>query len=104
MDSMNLVDGYPAVTVTASFERKHGRLSLSSLYGSYNVSSEHVLPEDAIVNLFCPHCHAELNSGTSCTTCSAPMVPLIVRGGGMVQICSRHGCKNHMLDLNGINF
>jgi len=29
---------------------------------------------------------------------------LIVQGGGMVQICSRRGCKGHMLDLSGINF
>jgi hypothetical protein len=28
---------------------------------------------------------------------------MIVRGGGIVQICSRHGCHNHMLDLTGIN-
>jgi len=30
-------------------------------------------------------------------------VPLIVRGGGMVQICSRRGCRSHMLDLDGVN-
>jgi NADH-quinone oxidoreductase subunit E len=103
MDPKNLVDGHPSITVTASFERKHGRLSLSCLYGSYNVSSEYVLPPNAILNLFCPHCHADLSGGTDCAECGAPMVPMIVRGGGMVQICSRHGCKNHMLDLSGIN-
>jgi hypothetical protein len=31
------------------------------------------------------------------------MVPMIVRGGGVVQICSRRGCKGHMLDVNGVN-
>jgi hypothetical protein len=31
------------------------------------------------------------------------MVPMIVRGGGVVQICSRRGCHNHMLDLDGVN-
>ncbi len=103
MDSMNLVDGYPSITVTASFDRKHGRLSMSCLYGSYNVASEHVLPPNTVLNLFCPHCHADLSSGTDCSICQAPMVPMIVRGGGMVQICSRKGCKNHMLDLSGIN-
>jgi hypothetical protein len=29
---------------------------------------------------------------------------MIVRGGGMLQICSRRGCKNHMLDVSGVNF
>jgi hypothetical protein len=27
------------------------------------------------------------------------MVPMIVRGGGIVQICTRRGCKGHLLDL-----
>jgi hypothetical protein len=31
------------------------------------------------------------------------MVPMIVRAGGIVQICSRRGCKSHMLDLEGVN-
>jgi hypothetical protein len=30
------------------------------------------------------------------------MVPLIVRGGGMVQICSRRGCTSHLLDVSGL--
>jgi hypothetical protein len=27
------------------------------------------------------------------------MVPMIVQGGAIVQICSRRGCTSHMLDL-----
>jgi len=44
-----------------------------------------------------------LLGGTKCTECEAPMVPMIVRGGGILQICSRRGCKGHMLDLTGVN-
>jgi hypothetical protein len=32
--------------------------------------------------------------------CGSPMVPMLVRSGGMLQICSRRGCKGHMLDLS----
>ena len=32
------------------------------------------------------------------------MVPMIVRGGGIVQICSRRGCKGHILDVGGAAF
>jgi len=33
-----------------------------------------------------------------------PVVPMLVRGGGgTVQICSRRGCKGHILDLSGVN-
>lgn len=103
MDPAHPVDGYPSIQVTVSFDRHHGWLRLSCLYGSYTVEREHDRPMDAVGNFFCPHCHAELAGASQCPDCSAPMVPMIVRGGGIVQICSRRGCKGHMLDLNGAN-
>ena len=104
MDEQHTVDDYPGIRTTGSFGNKHGSDWLSSLYGSYNLDSEHEIPQNTIVNLFCPHCHAELIGVSTCTTCGAPMIPLAVRGGAMIQICSRRGCKTHMLDLNGVNF
>ena len=101
MDPSHLIDGYPSIRVTVSFGRKHGWLRLSSLYGSYNIESEYEIPMDTIVHNFCPHCHAELVRASNCPECGAPMVPMIVRGGGVVQICSRRGCRGHMLDLGG---
>jgi NADH-quinone oxidoreductase subunit E len=101
MDPDFEIDGNPSIRVTMSFGREHGWLRLSSLYGSYNVESEHDIPKDAVVNFFCPHCHAELRGAAACLECGAPMVPMIVRGGGVVQICSRRGCKGHMLDVSG---
>ncbi len=103
MDSGHLIDGHPSIRITISFGNVHGWLALSSLYGSYNVSSDYEIPPDTIVNIFCPHCHAELLGASKCGECGAPMVPMIVRGGGVVQICSRRGCKGHMLDLDGVN-
>ncbi|MBD3382767.1 MAG: hypothetical protein GF404_11300 [candidate division Zixibacteria bacterium] len=96
------IDGHPAVVVTVSFKQKHGWLALSSLYGSYNTKTKHEIPEGAIVNIFCPYCHSEMIGSTECSECGAPMVPMIVRGGGMVQICTRQGCRGHMLDLSGV--
>ncbi len=104
MDPDHLIDGSPAIRVTASFERKHGWLRLSSLYGSFTVESEYPIRTDTVLDLFCPHCHTELKGASSCPLCSAPMVSMIVRAGGIVQICSRRGCKGHMLDLNGGGF
>jgi NADH-quinone oxidoreductase subunit E len=101
MDPGHAIDGYPSVRVTVSFGREHGWLRLSSLYGSYNLESEYEIPNDAVVNFFCPHCHAELRGAAACPECAAPMVSMIVRGGGVVQICSRRGCKGHILDLGG---
>jgi NADH-quinone oxidoreductase subunit E len=103
MDKSRYIDGYPSIRVTVSFNLKHGWLRLSCLYGSFSVDYEYEVPLDEVVNFFCPYCHAELRSSSICTNCGAPMVPLLVRAGGMVQICSRRGCKGHMLDLTGVN-
>ena len=101
MDPRHIIDGHPSIRVTVSFGNCHGWLALSSLYGSYKVASEYEIPQDVIVHVFCPHCHAELIGGGKCSDCGAPMVPMIVRGGGIVQICSRRGCRGHMLNLGG---
>jgi NADH:ubiquinone oxidoreductase subunit E len=101
MNTVHLLDGYPSIKVTIASGQDHGWLLISSLYGSYTIASEHEIPLDAVVNFFCPYCHAELSGAAGCVACGAPMVPMIVRGGGMAQICSRRGCKNHMLDLSG---
>jgi NADH-quinone oxidoreductase subunit E len=99
MTREHLLDGYPMVRVTASFGRKHGWMRLSSLYGDYRIESEYDIPHGAIVHFFCPRCHAELRSGKLCPNCDAPTIMLLVRGGGTVQLCSRRGCKEHLLDL-----
>ncbi len=99
MDPRHPIDGHPSIRVTVSFGEKHGWFALSSLYGSHNVESEYDIPAETIADVFCPHCHAELVGAGACGECGAPMVPMIVRGGGIVQICSRRGCKGHLLDL-----
>lgn len=101
MDDRQLLDGHPVIRVTVSFEDKHGWLALSCLWGSYNVASEFEIPDHLIVHMFCPHCHTELIGATKCADCGASMVPMIVKGGGVIQICSRRGCKNHLIDLIG---
>lgn len=101
IDKNFYIDGYPSIRVTVSFERKHGWIRLSCLYGSYSVEQEYEVPLDTVVNFFCPHCHAELSGALDCTSCGAPMVSAFIRGGGVLHICSRRGCKAHMLDLHG---
>jgi len=99
MDPRHVIDGHPSIRVTISSGQQHGWLALSSLYGSYRVASEFVIPEQTIAHFFCPYCHTELIGAFNCSQCGAPMVPMVVKGGGVVQICSRKGCMGHMLDL-----
>ncbi|MHC4661218.1 MAG: NADH-quinone oxidoreductase subunit NuoE family protein [Planctomycetota bacterium] len=104
MDIEHMLDGHPSVRVTVSYNSRHEVLRLSSLYGSNNIESENEIPTEEIVNFFCPHCHSELTAPTDCEDCGAPFISMIVRGGGVLQVCSRRGCPNHMLDLDGVNF
>ena len=99
MDKDYEIDGYPSIRLTLSYGQKHGWLRLSSLYGSYNIKSEYTIPEKTVVHIFCPHCNAELIGAMNCPLCDAAMIPMPVKGGAIVQICSRRGCKNHSLDL-----
>ena len=99
LDPNYLIDDNPTIRLTISFGRKHGWLRLSSLYGSYSIKSEYEIPKDTIAHFFCTHCHTELIGSSPCPACNAPMVPMVIYGGGLVQICSRHGCKGHMMDL-----
>jgi NADH:ubiquinone oxidoreductase subunit E len=104
MDRNNYIDGYPSIRVTVASGGSHGWLRLSCLYGSYSVDHEYKILMDTVVNFFCPHCHTELIGVSRCPDCTAPMVPMVVRGGGMIQICSRRGCKGHILDLTHVSF
>ena len=102
MDESFYIEGRPSIRMTMSFNHKHGWLRLSSIYGRYDVFSEYDIPRGAVLQLFCTHCHSELISSWECAACGAPMVQMMVRGGGVVRICSRRGCcgsPSHMLDL-----
>jgi NADH-quinone oxidoreductase subunit E len=98
-DETFVIDGYPSIRVTISSDHKQGWLRLSCLYGSYNFVSEFDVPVDSVACFLCPHCGVEFPSTLDCSVCDAPMMPMLVDGGGIVQICSRRGCRNHMLDL-----
>jgi len=98
-DETFAIDGYPSIRVTIYSDHKQDWLRLSCLYGSYNFVSELDIPVGEAVNFLCPHCGVEFPSTSDCSVCGAAMVPMLVDGGGIVQICSRRGCKNHMLDL-----
>ena len=93
------IDGHPSIRVTIFFDHKQGWLRLSSLYGSYNFASEFDVSTGSVASFLCPHCGVEFPSTSDCSMCTAPMVPMLIDGGGIVQICSRRGCENHMLDL-----
>jgi len=86
MDPRYAIDAYPSIRVTVAFDDKHGWLRLSSMWGSHRVFTEYEIPHHTVMQFFCPHCHTELIGAAPCAMCDAPMVPMIVRGGGVVEV------------------
>jgi NADH-quinone oxidoreductase subunit E len=100
MDQFHPVDGHPSIRLRVSSNGQNGWVSLSQLYGSFNSSTDYQIPEGGLTHFRCPHCENELAGPVHCSECDAPMVPLGVEGGGVLQICCRRGCQEHMLDLS----
>jgi len=102
MDDDKTIDGYPSVKVIIQKGNKREFLYLSSIYGSYNIISEIDIPMDEIVLFFCPRCQSSLLTKNLCDKCNAPMISFELRHGGKVQICSRRGCKKHLIEFSNL--
>jgi ssDNA-binding Zn-finger/Zn-ribbon topoisomerase 1 len=103
MDAKKLVDNEPSINLIISTKKDKGLIWLSSIYGSYNYSSEVETPGGELANFHCPHCRTELTSKTLCNICQAPMVDFNLDMGGRVSICSRSGCKNHAVAFEDLS-
>ncbi len=103
MNEEKTIDGLPSVRVFIQFSNKKGLLYLSSIYGSYNILSDTHIPMDEIVLFFCPHCQSSLLTNTLCEKCNVPMAAFELKQGGKVQICSKRGCKKHMIEFSNLS-
>jgi NADH:ubiquinone oxidoreductase subunit E len=99
MDPDHLIDGHPSVQLSAAYGNKQGTVRFSSLYGSSAVEYDLDIPIDAATDFSCPRCGGALRGDASCPECDSPMAPMLVEGGGLVEICTKRSCKGHALDL-----
>lgn len=102
MEEKTKIDDHPSIKVIIEYEKKRGELLLSSLYGSYNVKTDLEVPKGESVDFFCSHCDTNLKTGHVCESCEANMVGMNFFEGGMVQICSRRGCKKHLIEFEDL--
>lgn len=102
MDEEKKIDGHASVKLNIQWGGERGRLRLSSLYGSYHVDSQLAVPTGDVAKFFCPHCNVGLASSRNCEQCDAPMVSMKFVEGGTVQICSRRGCKKHLIEFESL--
>ena len=103
MDEERKIDDHPSVKLNIQRGEERGTLRLSSLYGSYNIDSDLSLPQGEVVKFFCPHCESELTGSRNCEKCNAPMIPMKFAQGGTVQICSRRGCRKHLIEFEELD-
>jgi NADH-quinone oxidoreductase subunit E len=100
MDAEHRIDDAPSIRVTAVATGQAGWLRFSSLYGSGARESQHRLRPDTLMDVYCPHCHEQMKGTWDCPECGAPMASMVVAAGGMLQLCSRVGCRGQMLDVS----
>lgn len=99
MNSGKKLDKVASIEVNLTYAGKHAPLYLSSLYGSYLVETSLPIPTGKVAGFRCPHCEADLKSGRKCDACGSQMIAFELKGGGQVHICSRRGCKKHVLEF-----
>ena len=97
MDESQLVDNEPSILLKVEIEGAKGEIRLSSIYGSYNYMTDIEMPDGEVAKFSCTHCDAHITSDSECLSCGANMVPFYLDMGGKVTICSRSGCKNHVV-------
>ncbi len=99
MKSSPKIDGKPSALLNISYGGRSGRLYLSAVYGSYQILCDINVPSGKVARFFCPNCRSLLRSSRKCEQCKAPMAAFKLRDGGKIQICSRRGCKKHLLEF-----
>ena len=102
MDEGHKIDNCPGIKVLIEWKGKRGWAYLSPLYGSYTTEYEFPRPKGEIGKFFCPYCESELTSPQVCEECRAPMVRMDFIEGGRIQICSRRGCKRHLVEFEDL--
>ena len=100
MNNEYKVDEKPGIKLNIDINNKNGIIFLSSIYGSYNLRCNIPTPVDKVAELTCPECSTKLTGDKICEECGAPMVSFDIEEGGKVCICSRSGCKNHVIEFH----
>ena len=99
MDPKKKLNSSTSILIHLTYAGKNAPLYMSSAYGSYLVETPLGVPIGKIAGFRCPHCKADLKSTRRCDVCAAQMVAFDLKEGGQVQICSRRGCKKHILEF-----
>ncbi|MBD3386315.1 hypothetical protein GF407_15500 [candidate division KSB1 bacterium] len=100
MNPDHKIHGHAAVTVKVKYKDREGMIHLDPVYGSYDNESDIEIPKDGVAEFFCPECGISLvDPDQSCNLCSAPMFAFMLPNHGIIEGCSRQGCRFHHLKI-----
>ncbi len=74
-----------------------GTIYLSALFGDYTIETDLAIPDGATAEFRCPVCDESIMLEMPCRLCGAPMASLALQPGGVLEFCSRRGCRGHAL-------
>jgi hypothetical protein len=94
------IDQLESIQFLAKIGNRIGHIFLSQVYGSYEKIFENIedLP-DAVVECSCPHCYRPFPVHHACGSCSAAVIALDLKVGGIIKVCTRNGCPHHSLEF-----
>jgi hypothetical protein len=94
------IDQLDSIQFLSKIGNRIGHLYLSQVYGSYEKIFENIedLP-DAVVECSCPHCYRPFPVHHACGSCSAAVIGLDLKVGGIIKVCTRNGCAHHSLEF-----
>ncbi|MBN1619331.1 hypothetical protein JW890_01270 [candidate division WOR-3 bacterium] len=99
MDKEHKIGGEPSVFFNIEYEGKKSWVRLSSVYGDYNHEIGVEMVHGKTADFFCPHCGENLAEDIPCSSCGALLCSVALDQGGLVNFCTRRGCKNHSIEF-----
>lgn len=93
--------GHSSIKLKVKYKKKTGFMYLDPVYGSYNKIEEGItLPENAVVEFFCPECDVSLTEpNDTCQLCASPLFVLHLPKQSIVEGCLRKGCLYHKMKI-----
>ncbi|MGC9778383.1 MAG: hypothetical protein HZR80_04000 [Candidatus Heimdallarchaeota archaeon] len=103
LDRKTLVDDIPGIKLSISEDGTEGIIHLSSFYGSYNYDTDLTIVPEKVYKFSCPHCNTPFLEDMKCNECSAGLVHMNIKDGGVVRFCSRAGCKKRSVEFEDLS-
>ncbi len=101
MDTSVPINGFPSIKVILQYGDAKGIVHLDPVYGSFHNIFDVDIPDEVIVNMYCPICNVsmQVEEERACDWCFSPLFMLYLPKGGVLEGCLKVGCHQHKLKI-----